>query len=345
MVGKELGVAAEHDVGATPGHVGGHGDRTLAAGHRDDRGLACVLLRVQDLMRDTGPLQLPAEQLGLVDRRGADQHGLPVLVAAGDVSSDGRELCRLGAVDQVGLVGADHRLVRGDLQHPQAVDLLELRLLGLGRAGHAGEFVVHAEVVLQRDRGEGLVLVLDLDGFLGLERLVQALVVAAADQRASGVLVDDQHLTLGHHVVLVSVEQFLGADRVVQVADQRGVDGLVQILDAQHVFGGLDAVGQHRHGALLLVHLVVEVTLESAGEVGEDRVPLLVLGCRAGNDQRGSGLVDQDRVDLVDDGVMVAALYQVVGAERHVVAQVVEAEFVVGAVGDVGAVGLAAFRG
>ena len=66
----------------------------------------------------------------------------------------------------------------------------------------------------------------------------------------------------------------------------------------------------------------------------------LVGGAR--DDERGAGLVDEDGVDFVDDGVVVAALDTVLDIELHVVAQVVEAEFVVGAVGDVGGVGLAA---
>ena len=102
---------------------------------------------------------------------------------------------------------------------------------------------------------------------------------------------------------------------------------------------------EHRNGALLLVDLVVEITLEPAGKPGENRVPLLVLGSRTGNDQRRTGFVDQDRVDLVDDGVVMAALDEIVGAQRHVVAQVVETELVVRAVRDVATVGLAALRG
>ncbi len=62
----------------------------------------------------------------------------------------------------------------------------------------------------------------------------------------------------------------------------------------------------------------------------------------AGDDQRGAGLVDEDRVDLVDDREVVAALHHVARLPGHVVAQVVEAELVVGAVGDVGGVLLAA---
>ena len=52
----------------------------------------------------------------------------------------------------------------------------------------------------------------------------------------------------------------------------------------------------------------------------------------------GVGLVDEDRVDFVDDGVHVSALHLVGQSRRHVVAQVVEAELVVRAVGDVAGV-------
>ncbi len=79
---------------------------------------------------------------------------------------------------------------------------------------------------------------------------------------------------------------------------------------------------QRRH----LVHAVVDLGA--------------VLGL-AGNDQRRARLVDEDGVHLVDDAVDELALEALLDAHRHVVAQVVEAELVVGAVGDVGLVSLA----
>jgi len=233
----------------------------------------------------------------------------------------------------------DHRPVGLDRQHAQAVDLLELGFLGLGGTGHAGQLVVHPEVVLQRDRGEGLVLILDLDVFLGLQGLVQALVVAPADQGAPGVLVDDQHLAVENDVVLVALEQLLGLDRVVQVGDERGVGALVEVLDAEPVLYSRNARFEYRDRPLLLVHLVVEIALQPLHKLGELGIPGRVVLGRAGDDQRGAGLVDQDGVDLVDDRVVVAPLHAVVQRERHIVAQVVEAELVVGAVGDVGGVG------
>src|SRR3712207_7845580 len=40
---------------------------------------------------------------------------------------------------------------------------------------------------------------------------------------AAGELVDDEHLAVADDVLLVAVEELLGLQRVVQVADQRGV--------------------------------------------------------------------------------------------------------------------------
>ncbi len=59
----------------------------------------------------------------------------------------------------------------------------------------------------------------------------------------------------------------------------------------------------------------------------------------AGDDQRGPGLIDQDRVDLVDDREVVTPLDQLVGLQDHVVTEVVKPQFVVGSIGHVRRVG------
>ncbi len=51
LLGEALGVAAEQDVDATSGHVGGDGDAVRTAGLRDDVRLALVLLRVEHRVR------------------------------------------------------------------------------------------------------------------------------------------------------------------------------------------------------------------------------------------------------------------------------------------------------
>ena len=69
---------------------------------------------------------------------------------------------------------------------------------------------------------------------------------------------------------------------------------------------------------------------------------VVAVGYGTRDNQRRTGIVDQDGVYLVDDGIVVATLNEVVGRDGHVVAQIVEAELIVRTEGDVGAVCLAA---
>src|SRR6185437_5422305 len=344
-VGEELWVTAQHDVGAAAGHVGGHGDAALAAGLGHDRGLALVVLSVQHFVRHTLALEHPGDDLGLLHADGADQYRLADLVPLLDVLDEGIELGLLGLVHDVGLVSPDHRHVRRNRHHAELVGLVEL--VGLGQRGtrHAGELAVEPEVVLQRDRGECLVLVHDLDALFGLDRLVHAVAVAAAVQDAAGEVVDDEYLAAGHHIVFVLFEKFLGLDRVVQEPDQMGVRRVVQVFDAQLVLDKGNTRLQDADGALLLVDLVVAFAILAAPQprhdLGELGVPDTVLVGWPADDQRRPGLVDQDRVHLIDDREVVTALHALLLPPGHVVPEVVEAELVVGAVGDVGRVMLA----
>ena len=170
---------------------------------------------------------------GLFHRGGAHENRLPRLVAFLDIFNDGAELPGPRGINQIEVILADHRLVRGDRHHAEIVGRGKLLRLGLCGTGHTGQLVVQAEVVLQRDRGEGLVLRLDLHTFFGFDSLVHALVVTTPREYATGVLIDDQDLTVLDDVVLIAFEELLGLNRVVEVADQRRIERFVQVIDAQ----------------------------------------------------------------------------------------------------------------
>ena len=154
-----------------------------------------------------------------------------------DLARDGLPLAVPGLVDLVVVVLADHRDVGRDVDHRHLVDLHELLRLGQRGAGHPGELVVEAEVVLERDRRQGLVLLADRDALLGLDRLVEALGPAPALEDPAGELVDDLDLAVDHRVVVVALEQGLGLQRLDQVVDQRPVLGDVEVVDPEEALG------------------------------------------------------------------------------------------------------------
>ena len=102
-------------------------------------------------------------------------------------------------------------------------------------------------------------------------------------------------------VVDVALEQLLGAQRRLELVHEVLVDVLVEVVDAERLLDALDALLGGHDGALRLVDLVVAVALEALHDRGELVVELLRVVGAAGDDQRRAGLVDEDRVDLVDD--------------------------------------------
>ena len=277
-----------------------------------------------------------------------------------DVGDDRVPLLLLGPVHQIRILDAEHLAVRRGDDDIELVDLGELFGFGVGGAGHAGQLLVLAEVVLEGDRGERLVLALDLHAFLGFNSLMQPVAPATSRHQAAGEFVDDDDLAVLHHVVDVELVDGVRAQRLVDVVLDVGVLEVVDVAVAepveQQLLRLLHAALGERDGLVFLVDHVVagEVDLlallglhvatdDSARfELGDDLVDLVVeVGRglrRTRDDERGAGFVDEDAVDFVDDREVMTALHVVREVELHVVAEVVESEFVVGAVGDVGGV-------
>ncbi len=175
--------------------------------------------------------------------------------------------------------------------------------------------------------------------------------------QAPGELVDDDDFAFLHHVLHVEVEQAVRPQRLVDVVLDVRVLEVVDVpavqMAEQHLLGLQRAALGQRHRLVLLVDDVVAGGLEGFALFGlrvaaydgpgfeprDDAIDLVVeVGGhlrRSRNDERRPGFVDEDAVDLVDDGEVMPALHVVRELELHVVSQVVEAELVVGPVGDV----------
>ena len=340
-----LDIAAQLDVGAAAGHVGGDGHRAELAGIGDDLGLGLVLASVQHVVLDARGLQQAGEIFRLLDRGRADEDRLALLMRLGNGLDHAVVFLPRGAVDLVVVVAALDAAVGRDLDHAELVDLHELFGLGRGRAGHAAKLGIEAEVVLKGHRGQRHVLGLDLDAFLGLDGLVQAFGQAAAAHHPAGEFVDQHDLAILDDVMLVLLVELVGAQTLRHVMDDRGRFRVIERLALGQQPRGLQAALDEFVALFGEGHLAgLLVQLEVFGlHFGDQHVDLLIkvaaVLARARDDQRRAGLVDQDAVHLVDDGEEVAALGHLGDRALHVVAQIVEAQLVVGRIGDVGPIG------
>ena len=118
----------------------------------------------------------------------------------------------------------------------------------------------------------------------------------------------------------------------------------VEVINTELILNEFDTIFQHTDGALLVVDLVMDTFTHLRRQLGEDAVELGGTVNRAGNDERGTGLINKNGVHLIDDAVVVTALNGVIERADHVVAQVVKAQLVVGAVGDIAGIGLFTLR-
>ncbi len=344
--------AAQDDVGAAARHVGRDRHHAGTARFEDDLRFALVLLGVQDVVFDPGGGEELREHFGILDRRGPEKNRLVLLVAALHVLDDRRVLFLHRTVDLVLFVDADHRAVGRDHDGLQTVDVLELVRFRIRRTGHARELLVHAEVVLEGDRGHRLVFLLDFDAFLGFDGLMEAFRPAAAGHETPGEFVDDDDFAVLHHVVLVALEERVRLQARHEVVHEDDVLGGIE----RFAFGDETALGQNGLELLvarfrdvdlvgLFVHPVVALALllsltgEERRDLVDRDVEVRVVVRRPRDDQRRARFVDQDRVHFVDDRVVEAALTALAHVVFHVVAQVVEPELVVRAVRDVGRIG------
>src|SRR5262249_36816847 len=151
----------------------------------------------------------------------------------------------------------------------ETVDVPKLTLLGLGRTGHAGEVLVEAEQILERDRRQRLILASNLDAFLGFDRLMDAVRVAAAVHQPSRKFVDDDDFAVFDDVMLIGVEEMPRFERRVELVRQLDIALVVEILDTQHLFDRSDAGFRYWNGVRLLVDGKMFVLLQAGQELSE----------------------------------------------------------------------------
>ena len=264
-----------------------------------------------------------------------------------DLLGDRAELVGGVLVEFVFLVDPLDGDVGRDGNDVHLVDVVKFRRLGCRRAGHAGELGVHAEIVLEGDRGHRLVFGLDLDTFLGLDRLMQAVRPATAIHHTTGEFVDDDDLAVLDDIIGVGLEHHVRAQRLVGVVHHLRVLEIIEICALEqpgileHPLDLLGAVHGQDDRLLLFVLLIILGRKLLHDQIDRAVQVRLVVGW-ARDDQRGTRFVDQHRIDFVDDRHRERALHHRFAIVLHVVAQIIEAELVIGAVSDVGGIGLAA---
>ena len=148
IAGHGLRISAEENVRAAAGHVGRYRYGAFAARLGNDDGFALVLLGVQNLVRNSGFLQVRGNFFRFFDGDAADQHRLAAFVVLAnaadaravllqDAVHRGFEFFGFRAIDHVGIFNADERAVGRNRDHFELVNLIEFGSFGISGSGHS----------------------------------------------------------------------------------------------------------------------------------------------------------------------------------------------------------------
>ena len=369
LLGKIFRVAAQKNIRSAPGHVGRDRDCAEAPCLRHDFRLALMVLGVEDIVFDAVANEKTGNLFRFIDGDRADQNGLTLFVPLDDLTDDRLFLSFHGRKDPVVHIHTADGLVGGDLNDIERIDRAELPFLRLGGTRHTRELFIETEIVLERNGGVGLVFLAHLDALFRLDRLMQAVRVAASDHETTRELVYDHDLAVVDDILLVEMEQVMRLECLLNVMVERSVRDIGNIFHAEESFRLFCAVLRQAHltvlalddiipfkrfcrrdllrgrGALLsarsllrLFEIVVKAARQRADKLIHALIQIGRLIPLPGDDERRSGLVDQNGVHLVDDREIEFTLHHELQIVLEIVPEVVKPELVVGAVSDVAGV-------
>ena len=310
-----------------------------------------MLLSIEHIMRNACFSQHVADKFGVFDRGRTDKNRLTAAVALFNVINDSFVFFFCSAIDLILLVITNHHAVGRDDNSFKTVNFLEFIGFRIGCTGHTGKLLVHTEVVLESNRGECLVFLLNLNAFFSFDGLMQTIGPAASFHQAAGEFVNDDDFAVLNNVMLIFNEQCVGTKCCIQVVQQHDVRRRVEALaggQQAHIdhdfFDFLVAGFGKLNGMLLFVNPVVAfalfllLALQHVRNLIDRNVNIRAAFGRTGNNQRSSGLVNQNGVNFVHDREEQTSLAACAGFVLHVVAEVVEAEFVVRTVSNIGSI-------
>jgi hypothetical protein len=139
----------------------------------DDFRFTHMVLGVEDDMRDVKSVHHAGERFRGIDTGCTDENGLTFGVDFSN-TDNGCDVFIVSSLENQGIqINPAAWFVSWNRKDVEFVDVVEFRSLRFGSACHACQFAVHAEVVLNCDRGVGEIVLFQFEPFFGSNGLVE----------------------------------------------------------------------------------------------------------------------------------------------------------------------------
>ena len=209
-----------------------------------------VLLGIQYLVANSTLGEFARQVFALLNADCSNQDGLAKSMTLHNVFDNCAELCHFRLIDEVWLINAQHCAVCRNGHHLQVIGVHKFCSFSLRSTCHAGQLVVHAEIVLQGDGGESLVLFVDTKILFRFNSLVNTFTPATTLKHATRELVNDLYFACINDVVLVSAIQLFCLQGNSQLMHEVLLNRVIQVVEPQLFFNLLNARFCWEHDAL-----------------------------------------------------------------------------------------------
>ena len=189
-----------------------------------------------------------------------------------------------------------------------------------------------------------MVFFVDAYAFFGFNSLVNTFAPTTAFQDTPGELIDNLYVAGINDVILVAAIQLFSPQCHRQLVNQVLLNSVVQVVKTKFFFNFFDTKFSRNNNALVFFYFVVNITLQDTNNGRELVIHVCCVSDATRNNERCTRFVNEDAVYFVNNGEVMTTLHLVIKRSSHVVAQVVEAEFVVSSVRDVTCIINALFR-
>ena len=242
------------------------------------------------------------------------------------------------------MIDTDHWLIRRNLYYVHAVNIHELFIFGHSSTSHTGFLCILIKEVLECDRCKSLRLSVNLYMLLCLDCLMKTIRITTSRHNTSGKFINDKNFVVFYYVISVSEHKVMCTKSKNNIMLNLKVLCIRKVLDMEELLYLLNTLCCKHNLLILLVNKEISIFLNINTHDGINlrkftiRSTTLHLSCKditclikicglttlTGNDKRGSCLIDQYGIDLIDNGIIQFSLYKILLINNHVVTKVIE---------------------
>ena len=239
------------------------------------------------------------------------------------------------------MIQSHHGAVRWNLDDIHAINMTELIFLSQGGTRHTRKFFIHPKIVLEGDGCQGLGFFLNLNPFLGFNRLMQPLGISTSLHQSAGEIIDYNDFPFLDDIILIPKHQIIGAQRLINPMLKLHMLQIRKIIHTKIFFGLVHPFFSQGDGLALFIgnkigfffyEFAIQSLLDPPHLVGiffsslqgfDKKIRDLIQGGRSVSlsryNQRRSRLINQNTIYLINDGIVKRALHTPFFKNGHII--------------------------